>query len=759
MNKLNTLQKYFGYTSFRTGQEDLIDSIIEGNDALGIMPTGGGKSLCYQLPAVMQSGTAIVVSPLISLMKDQVDSLNEAGIPATFINSTLDNEEMLLRLDAMRYGDYKLVYVAPERLNSHMFTNRIAHMDISMIAIDEAHCISQWGHDFRPSYREIPRFLSLFAKRPPLAAFTATATKEVIVEIKDILQLQNATERVTGFDRPNLFYKVTAPSNKFKYLTTYLGNRPEGESGIIYCTTRKTVESLTKKLVGEGYAAVGYHGGMDSNVRKHVQEDFMFDRSQLIVATNAFGMGIDKPDVRSVVHYNMPKNMEAYYQEAGRAGRDGAPAECMLMYSPADIVSQKMLIDNDTQSDARKQLLNENLQYLINYCHSDDCLRHLITGYFDEPEDSENNAGAKPPCGHCGNCLDQSEKRDVTLESQKILSCIYRTNQAFGMNLIIQILRGSKEKRIMNMRLDNQSTYGLMKENNPGEIREIIMMLLASGYVRMTTDQFPILKLQNSAKSILKGQKNVFIKVDRLESSKASGKGSKRKAKRKAPSGSLEGLEYNQALFDTLAQIRKSISEEKGIPSYAVFHNSALYEMAALYPQTEDAFLDINGVGQKKFENYGKLFMETINSFCHENQVSNDQVEASRKKVDDLVDNLTEDEQKQFEVKSEALKESMDERCENTYKAYLEGMSLKEISTQRGFTSGTIIKHLERCQLKDMPVNWRKLIEEDKISEIQDVINDVGRDSLKAIKDALPNSVSYDDVRVVLEMLKQELSV
>lgn len=742
MRKLEALRQYFGYSAFRTGQEQLIDSTLNGLDTLGIMPTGGGKSLCYQLPAVLKEGTAIVISPLISLMKDQVDSLSEAGIPATFINSSLDDEEMYLRLDGMRYGDYKLVYVAPERLSSGIFKAAADATTISLVAVDEAHCISQWGHDFRPSYRLIPEFIRQLKARPPVSAFTATATMEVISEIRTLLELQSPTECVTGFDRPNLFYRVTAPSNKFRSLEDFLNEKNTSDSGIIYCATRKTVESLTSKLTEKGHSAVGYHGGMDSEVRKQVQEDFMFDRSRLIVATNAFGMGIDKPDVRFVIHYNMPKNMEAYYQEAGRAGRDGAPAECILMYAPSDIVSQKMLIETGGTDEQRKAVQNENLQYLINYCHTDSCLRHMITDYFGEPANDGDS------CGNCSNCLDLSEKRDVTVDAQMILSCIYRTNQAFGLNMIIQILRGSKDKRMKAWRLDQQSTYGLMKDRSPGEIREIIMMLLAAGHIRMTTDQFPVLKLQNSARSVLKGEAKVFIKADRLKSSKKSSPSKKRSA-------AGANLPHDSALYDRLSELRRRISEEKGIPSYTVFHNSALVEMAAFMPQTQDAFLEINGVGQKKFENYGDTFINEIQDYLRSESISDEELERRRKDAQSVSEAADEE-----NAKSSQVRETMDEKLEKTYACHLEGMTLKVMAKHRGYTASTIIGHLLRCEKRGQTVHWLGLLEGKTHEELEGFQSTVasmaenGKEvSLKSLKSELDESWSYDDIRLVLASL------
>lgn len=597
MDLQNILKTYFGYDEFRNGQDKLIESIIKGRDALGIMPTGGGKSICYQLPAIALDGITIVISPLISLMKDQVDSLNELGINAAFINSTLDNGEFLQILEGIRANSYKIVYVAPERLNTDSFINLVKDISISLVAVDEAHCISQWGHDFRPSYLEIPRFINSLKQRPAVAAFTATATKEIIKEIKRLIGLRNPIEVTTGFDRPNLYYQVLKVSNKSKFLIEYLNENFKTESGIVYCATRKSVESLVKILNDKGFSAVGYHGGMNSEERQNNQDEFILGNKRLIVATNAFGMGIDKPDVRFVIHYNMPKNMEAYYQEAGRAGRDGEKSDCILLYSASDIVKQKLMIQNDDIDPKRQEMLYKNLQYLVNYCNTNDCLRNQILNYFDEDFASDK-------CKNCSNCIDSSEMVDITLEAQKILSCIYRVNQRYGANMVIQVLRGSKNKKVLEARLDNVSTYGIMKEYSDSAISEIIMTLVSSGYIHMTHDKYPVLKLTSKSADVLSGKTKLHHKKHLLQK-----KDEKEKASKSIKGGNID---FDIELFEKLKQYRYKIAQEKGLPPYVIFHDIALKEMAAYLPVNKESFLEIKGVGEKKYENYGEGFIDII---------------------------------------------------------------------------------------------------------------------------------------------------
>lgn len=640
MEKLEALKKHFGYTAFRSGQAQLIDQILAGRDVLGIMPTGGGKSLCYQLPALMKRGTAIVISPLISLMKDQVDGLVENGVASTYINSSLSGMELAARLEDLRRGDCKLVYVAPERLNTREFVEIARTLDISLIAVDEAHCISQWGHDFRPSYKDIPTFIQRLSVRPPVAAFTATATTFVKEEIKALLELRSPFEVATGFDRPNLFYSVAKPKNKLKFILEYLKKfdfgASAGASGIIFCATRKTVDSLARELQHKGYPVEAYHAGFDSAQRKAVQENFMFDRTKIIVATNAFGMGIDKPDVRFVIHYNMPKNMEAYYQEAGRAGRDGEDSDCILMYAPADVVRQKLLMASasanasaNASADAfandgseawmeygldrgsfdlpdgidRETLMHNNLQTLVNYCHTHACLRGEILKYFGEAAPAEE-------CSKCGNCLNTSQMADMTVEAQKILSCIFRTNQRYGSGTIIKVLRGSKDKKIMEWKLDQQSTYGIMSAYSENLIKEMIMHLIAQGYIQMTGTTYPILTLSATSKQLLKGETQFFVKQDRLDASTVSKKEKSSRGKENAALAETAG-----GLYDHLVALRKRLADEKSLPAYIVFGNATLVEMATLKPKTREEMLEVKGVGEKKFETYGHLFLEAIRDF------------------------------------------------------------------------------------------------------------------------------------------------
>ncbi|SKC46347.1 DNA helicase RecQ [Maledivibacter halophilus] len=721
MNIYKALKMYFGYDEFKKGQEKLVNGIIEGRDALGIMPTGGGKSLCYQLPAVILEGVTIVISPLISLMKDQVDSLNEIGIEATYINSTLEYDEFMSRVDDIRRDKYKIVYVAPERLNTGLFENLIKYMKISLVAIDEAHCISQWGHDFRPSYLEIPRFIKTLNTRPIVAAFTATATKEIVEEIKRLIELKNPLEAITGFDRPNLYYQVVKTSNKLNYLLDYLNNNFEDDSGIIYCATRKTVESLVRRLNDKGFSAIPYHGGMGSNIRQKNQDDFIFNKARIIVATNAFGMGIDKPDVRFVIHYNMPKNMEAYYQEAGRAGRDGEKSECLLMYSPSDVVKQKLIIQNNELTEERERLLYKNLQYLIDYCHTNDCLRNCILKYFGE--DIKNNK-----CNNCSNCLDETEMVDITVESQKILSCIYRVNERYGINTIILVLKGSKSKKILELGLNKVSTYGIMENYNNDSIKEIIMHLVSMGYIYITADKFPILKLTQTSKTVLKNQVKVYHKRNLVEQRSTSNKDDWIKKE--------INIHFDKELFNRLKELRKEKAQEKNVPVFIIFHDKALKEMSAYYPQNKEEFLKIKGVGFKKYESYGGDFTKAIKDYCLEKKVD---VHEARKK------NIVKSDEKKSKANSSL------NRYELTYDCYLGGLSLKAIADKRGLTEITILNHLKRCQEAGKEIDWSRFLDDPlKEERILDTIKEFGLEKLKPIKEALPDKITYQDIKLVI---------
>jgi ATP-dependent DNA helicase RecQ len=588
---IQILQEYFGYSEFKAGQEQIIDEILAGHDVVGIMPTGAGKSLCFQIPALALEGTAIVISPLISLMKDQVDTLNEMGIKAAFINSSLNMQEYRSITEKAQKGEYKLLYIAPERLETESFWGLLSRLNISLIAVDEAHCISEWGHDFRPSYTKIAEMIARLPKRPAVVALTATATIQVKHDIVRLLKLQQPYILITGFDRENLYFGVEKPKKKFDFLLKYI-KKNVANSGIVYCSTRKTVESVCKQLNEHGISATRYHAGLTDGERIANQEAFIFDKVQVIVATNAFGMGIDKSNTRYVIHYNMPKTMENYYQEAGRSGRDGEKAECILFYSAADIITNKLLIEN-SGFNVDKTNEYKKLQEMVDYCNTDGCLRKYILGYF-----GENNSPNK--CDNCGSCSGNIESTDITTEAQKILSCIKRTNERFGSGIITDVLKGSGTEKLRTLGFDKLTTFGLMKEYSKETIKEIIAYLIAENFIDVRGDKYPILALNVKAYSLLKGESELCIK---------------RIIIKEAPKAKKAEHKISNDLFERLRGLRRVIAEEHRVPPFIIFSDTTLKDMCTKLPVTCDTMLDVSGVGKFKLEKYGDRFIELINEY------------------------------------------------------------------------------------------------------------------------------------------------
>ena len=598
-DKLSVLKDYFGHDSFRDGQEQIVDALLDGRDALCIMPTGAGKSMCYQIPALLFDGVTIVVSPLISLMKDQVGSLVQSGVPAAYINSSLSYPQFLRVLSNVEHGKYKIIYVAPERLLTDGFLDTCKKIKISMVAVDEAHCVSQWGQDFRPSYLKIISFVESLANRPIVGAFTATATNDVIEDIKKILRLENPFEITTGFDRPNLFFGVIKSSSKDEKLIDLIRERGD-RSGIVYCATRKNVESVCELLCDNGFSAARYHAGLDEYERRKNQEDFVFDRKNIMVATNAFGMGIDKSNVTYVIHYNMPKNIESYYQEAGRAGRDGGEADCILLYSPKDVRLNRFMIENSEGNDEltieeNEQIREhdfERLKYMTFYSTTNDCLRGFILRYFGGEK--------KAYCGKCSNCLSVHKLVDVTIDAQKIMSCIARTGQRYGKTVICDVLKGSKSEKILKAELNNQSTYGIMKEVTARHIFGTIDFLAEKEYIS-SDNETEVLKLLPKSRDVLFGRERLVMK--KVENSE------------KVVKTHRPEVPVNSELLDALKALRKSIASKKSVPAYVIFTDATLIDMCKKCPETPDEMLEVSGVGRTKLEKFGKQFLEEIAKF------------------------------------------------------------------------------------------------------------------------------------------------
>ncbi|MCC2377584.1 DNA helicase RecQ [Bacillus wiedmannii] len=697
------LASYFGYSSFRRGQDETIKNVLDGKDTVCIMPTGGGKSICYQIPALVFEGTTLVISPLISLMKDQVDTLIQNGISATYINSSISITEANQRIQLAKQGHYKLLYVAPERLDSMEFVDQLIDMKIPMIAIDEAHCISQWGHDFRPSYLHIHRILDYLPEKPLVLALTATATPQVREDICNTLGINQENTIMTTFERENLSFTVIKGQDRNAYLADYI-RQNQKESGIIYAATRKVVDQLYEDLMKAGVSVSKYHAGMSDTDRNEQQELFLRDEVSVMVATSAFGMGIDKSNIRYVIHYQLPKNMESYYQEAGRAGRDGLDSACILLYSSQDVQVQRFLIDQST-GESRFSNELEKLQNMTDYCHTEQCLQSFILQYFGEEP--------KEDCGRCGNCTDDRESIDVTRESQMVLSCMIRTNQRFGKQMIAQVLTGSKNKKVIEFNFHTLPTYGLLSNRSVKEVSEFIEFLISDELIAVEHGTYPTLKVTEKGKEVLLGKENVLRK-ERVETRQ---------------------IVQDHPLFEILREVRKEIAQGEGVPPFVIFSDQTLKDMCAKMPQSDSELLTVKGIGEHKLVKYGSHFLQAVQHFIKDNpnyaETVKTEVVTERKK---------------------SGKASANSHLE-TYEMYKQGIDLDEIAKERGLSRQTIENHLIRSFEDGMEIDWNSFVPAEYESLIETAVQNA-EGGLKSIKEQLPNEVSYFMIRAYLQFRK-----
>lgn len=638
---LEALTRYFGYDSFRPGQQGIVEALLAGRDVLGVMPTGAGKSVCYQIPAALSPGATLVISPLISLMRDQVDALNDLGLPAAFINTTQTPDEQAMVFAQAAAGQIKLLYVAPERLETGRFRDFAARTPISLIAVDEAHCVSQWGQDFRSSYLGIGDFIAGLPQRPPVGAFTATATERVRRDIVGLLGLRNPAVTVTGFDRPNLYFDVVKLETKYKaaWVARYVADHPD-ESGIVYCATRKTTEALADTLNQMGHPAVAYHGGMSPDAREAAQRDFITDKVPVVVATNAFGMGIDKSNVRYVIHHNLPESIEAYYQEAGRAGRDGEPSRCTLLWNESDIVTRRRLLDNDYENERltpeEQEIVRQSkrrlLDGMVGYCRTTDCLHRYMTRYFGQElssnagstagEDIAADSSQSGRCGACSNCESTFETIDVTRVAQAISRCVHDVGQRVGAGKIVKILRGSRAQDLAWLNPERMPTFGMLKDVNEARVRDVLSQMATDGYLSIAEGRMPIVMFGARAAETAAPDFHYEIKrVERKSAAAVSGRSggvADTADSANVPGDALGSYipdDDEESLFQKLRELRRTIAQEIGKPPYIVFSDKTLRDMARIKPVTNAQFLAVNGVGQHKLDLYGQRFMQTIASF------------------------------------------------------------------------------------------------------------------------------------------------